>query len=123
MRRLVFPEVSFTRIEPDGDKGIVVPITAAEQLEQVVTFPPPEVSLSLDEIRKRVPLADKLRKARRSKQILLEEVEWETLQRAFGQTSWRAATASVVALADAIAGAKTIEVKENRASRRRKKQS
>ncbi len=120
MRRLVFPEVTFTRIEPDGDKAIVVAVTAAEQLEQIVTFPPAEVNLNLDQIRKRVPLAEKLHKASKSKNVLLEEEEWALLQQVFGEASWRAASASVIALADAVAGAETIEVKENRAARRRK---
>lgn len=121
MRRLVFPNVAFTRLERVGDEDVIVPVTDAEQLEQIVTFPPAEVSLNLDQIRKRVPLADKLHKAAKSKNVLLEEEEWELLQVAFGQASWRAASASVIALADAVAGAESVEVKESRAARRRKR--
>lgn len=117
MKKITLPNVTFTALAPDG--STVEEISPAQQLYRIVAYPPPQKGLSIDDIRLRLPLADKLAKANRT--VLLEDGEYTVLMEAMREASWRGVSRDVVALADALAEAETIDVeaKRNRAQRRR----
>lgn len=124
MRKLIIPDVSFNAL--DGD-GTVTVLSAAQQLYRLVMFAQsPERGFTVDDVRRRLPLGEKLDKAKKT--LLLEDAEHALLQEAFKEASWRGASQNVIALADAIENAETVNVdaedhpRPNRAARRRQAQ-
>jgi hypothetical protein len=108
MKRIDLPEVTFTIRGPDGK--ILEAIGAARQLYNIVSFPPPQKGLTLDDIRQRIPLCDKLIGA--DSVLVLEDSEYATLSEAFQEASWSGVSKDIIALADALADAKTVNVEE-----------
>lgn len=112
MRKLVIPEVSFTALGPDG---VVQPITAAEQMRQIAAVPSrPDGLLTIDEIRARLPLVEKLEEASRDgkKEVLLEDAEYGVLLETMKASMWRGVSQAALDLVEAVETAAIIEVAE-----------
>ncbi len=108
MRRITLPDIMFNVLSKDG-QGLTT-INAAQQLYQLVMYAQSEKGFTLEEIRSRLPLGEKLDNAKGV--LLLEDAEYSIVQDAFKEASWRGVSPNVIALADAIESAEAVNIDE-----------
>ncbi len=107
MKRITLPDVTFSARDDDGTPQS---ISAGQQLYRIVAFPPPQKGLTIDDIRKRLPLCDKL--AKTNGNLLLEDSEYAILTEAFSEANWRGVSHDIVALGDALTDAESVEAEQ-----------
>jgi hypothetical protein len=111
MRKVVFPDVQFGINTDDGYR----PMSVAAQLHIIASAPSkPGDVFTIDQIRARLPLVEKLSALKDATEVLLEESEYTELLQAVQQSTWNGVSPAAVALADAIAEAEIVEVDEKK---------
>ena len=111
MKKITLPDITFSVA---GRDGTVTSIGAAEQLRLLVSFAPsPNEPLTLDDIRRRLPILDKLEAldGKKKQGLVLEDAEYAVLQAVVAGSVWTGVNRDAIALADAVEGAETVEVK------------
>lgn len=106
MKKIVLPKVEFTV----GAKKV----KAAEQLRLLLMMQPPENTkfFTIEEMRLRIPVIDKLEKAEND--VLLEDNEHGLLVNLINNATWGGVNRDAVTLADAVVNAQNVEVKEKK---------
>ena len=109
MRKVVFPNISFN-IRTEG--GLET-LSVGRQLHIIAATPGrPGESFTIDQIRARLPLVDKLVALDDEMELLLEEEEYTELLVAMKQSTWSGVNAAALALLEAIEAAEIVEVAE-----------
>jgi hypothetical protein len=109
MRKVVFPDVSFNLRTEEG----LQPVSVGEQLHLIAAAPSkPGEAFTIDQIRARLPLVDKLSALTGERELLLEETEYTELLAAVKQSTWSGVSAAAIALVDAIEAAEVVDVAE-----------
>lgn len=109
MRKITLPDVTFAVPDGDGTRAI----SAGGQLHIIAAVPSrPGESFTIDQIRARLPLVEKLSMLGDGTVILLEESEYAELLSAVERTTWSGVSLEAVALVDAVRDAETVEVEE-----------
>ena len=112
MRKLLLPDIEFTTLDEAGKPQ---PVSAAHQLLQLASVPSKQgETFTIDEIRQRLPLVDKLAAAAkdRATELLLEEEEYATLLQAATASTWMGVSRAALELVEAVEKAKTVAVEE-----------
>ncbi len=112
MRKLCIPDISFSAL---GEKGEVQRVSAAQQLLQLASVPSePGKTFTIDEIRQRLPLVDKLAAAVADddKEMLLEDSEYAILLEAIKTSTWTGVSRAALSLVEAVEAAESVEVEE-----------
>lgn len=125
MRRITLPDITFGAVDRlDNGEEEVVSLSAAQQLYRLVMFAPTDRGFTLEDVRRRLPVGEKLDRVKKNV-LLLEDAEHAIVQEAINAASWRGVSPSVIALADAVENAETVNVDDedrpraSRAARRR----
>jgi hypothetical protein len=109
MKKVVFPDVSFNARTEDGLRSISI----GEQLHIISASPSkPGDVFTIDQIRARLPLVEKLAALTDEGEILLEDNEWTELLQAVEQSTWSGVSEAAIALLDAVREATTVTVEE-----------
>lgn len=124
MRKLLIPDIQFTALD---ERNVPQKVSAAQQLQQFASVPSkPGETFTIDEIRERLPVVDKLAAAAQngSNEVLLEDSEYATLMQAVSASTWMGVSRAALDLVKAVEDAETVKVAEvepkpNRATRRR----
>ena len=112
MRKLLIPDLEFTAM---GERGIPQRVSAAQQLLQLASVPSKQgETFTIDEIRQRLPLVEKLAAVVEAKgnEVLLEDSEYAILLQAVGASTWMGVSRTALDLVEAVEKAETVEVKE-----------
>lgn len=112
MRKLVIPDVGFMALD---EKNTPQRVEAAQQLVQLVSVPSQQgEAFTIDDIRKRLPLVDKLAAAAEdgSDEVLLEDSEYDVLLQAVKASTWTGISRAALELVEAVESAETTGVKE-----------
>lgn len=118
MKKITLPDVSFATQDRDGT---VQKVSAGQQLLLIASAPTGgKETMSVVEMRSLSSLVGKLQKAK-SRTLILEDEEHKLLAAAVDGVGWGGWSQGAIDLSDAVANPEDIEVKENRASRRRNK--
>ncbi len=124
MHLVKFPKIALTLTTRDGDKSKTVVQTAQDLLAQALATPlsvnGQPTNPTLGDLEKRIPLRKKISDAKDS--VLLEQSEWDFLCQAISLYRWPWVHEDVLKVCHAVleAGEREVEVKPNRAARRRK---
>jgi hypothetical protein len=116
MRKLSFPAVSFAA---QDEEGAIHTVSAAQQLHQLASVPSDRNRpLTIEDIRHRLPLVEKLSSAAKneSREVLLEEEEYNTLLQAVKSSTWMNVSHAVLELVEAVEKAETVKVEEQEES-------
>ena len=112
MRKLLIPDISFAALDAEGT---LQKATAVQQLQQLVSLPSkPGDTFTIEEIRQRLPLVDKLANAAEvnSREVLLEDLEYSILLQAVQASTWMGVSRAALELVEAVEKAEDIEVAE-----------
>ena len=112
MKKLLIPDITFTALDASGKPQGV---SAAQQLLQLASAPSEQgKTFTIDEIRQRLPLVEKLAAAVAddAKELLLEDSEYAILLEAVRTSTWTGVSRAALALVEAVEAAETVEVGE-----------
>ncbi len=124
MHLVKFPKIALTLTTRDGSKSKTVAQTAQDLLAQALATPlsvsGQPINPMLEDLEKRIPLKKKISGAKDN--ILLEQSEWDFLCQAIRLYRWPWIHEDVLKVCHAVLEAeeRDVEVKPNRAARRRK---